>query len=176
MERERQIEIACFVDNKHKYLKKQSNVLMNEEEEEDVKSKEKRFEEMDQVRQALWKKLFPKISTIERLIMGPRAISFLLYSNTSHLIERILEFQCSMDRKGVERKGLLLVTPRHVCFHSPRLNTRVAIYWRVITSLSRATAMKGTVPAIFVTCLGSYHEEVGTSKIPRLRGCFVLTI
>jgi len=36
----------------------------------------------------------------------------------------------------------------------------VAIYWRVITSLSRATAVNGTVPAIYVTCLGAYHEEV----------------
>jgi hypothetical protein len=138
MERERQLEIATFVDNKHKYAKKQANIMINEEEEEDNKAKEKRFEEMDQSRQALWKKLFPKISTIERLIV---------------------EYPCSLERKGVERRGLLLVTPRHVCFHSPRLNTRVAIYWRVITSLSRATAVNGTVPAIYVTCLGAYHEE-----------------
>ena len=70
MERERQLEIATFVDNKHKYAKKQANIMINEEEEEDNKAKEKRFEEMDQSRQALWKKLFPKISTIERLIVG----------------------------------------------------------------------------------------------------------
>lgn len=70
MERERQIEIASFVDNKTKYMKKQANIIINEEEEDDIKAKEKRFEEMDQSRQALWKKLFPKISTIERLIVG----------------------------------------------------------------------------------------------------------
>jgi uncharacterized membrane protein YcjF (UPF0283 family) len=70
IERERQLEIATFVDNRHKYAKKQANILINEEEEEDNKAKEKRFEEMDQGRQALWKKLFPKISTIERLIVG----------------------------------------------------------------------------------------------------------
>lgn len=70
MERERQIEIANFIDNKPKYLKKQANIIINDDEEEDTKVKEKRFEEMDQGRQALWKKLFPKISTIERLIVG----------------------------------------------------------------------------------------------------------
>ncbi len=88
------------------------------------------------------------------------------------------EYPCSLERKGVERRGLLLVTPRHVCFHSPRLNTRVAIYWRVITSLSRATAVNGTVPAIYVTCLGAYHEEVTAvfpnSFFPLRRGPMVL--
>lgn len=69
MERERQVEIASFVDSRPKYMKKQANIIINEEE-EDTKVKEKRFEEMDQSRQALWKKLFPKISTIERLIVG----------------------------------------------------------------------------------------------------------
>jgi hypothetical protein len=99
MERERQLEIATFVDNKHKYAKKQANIMINEEEEEDNKAKEKRFEEMDQSRQALWKKLFPKISTIERLIVGTNCAplslcvrAFVFFSNFRWCLHRQLEF------------------------------------------------------------------------------------
>ncbi len=70
IERERQIELAAFVDNKHRYLKNRQANIVIEDEDEDSKTREKKYEEIDIARQALWKKLFPKISTIERLITG----------------------------------------------------------------------------------------------------------